>query len=111
MRSSGMDDTIAAMPDKFKRPHPDEIPSSVDDALDVLADIIPEGDLARIAAMDDEELSSLHFTLGAAIRNQFGLWDSDSPLLANLVARIGNVHPDDASIELIRLLRHRLAGQ
>ncbi len=99
------------MPDKFKRPHPDELPSSVDEALKVLADIIPEEELARIAAMGDEDLWELHFGLGAAIRNQFGLWDSESPLLADLATRIGTVHPDDASVELIRLLRGRLAGQ
>lgn len=99
------------MPDKFKRPHPDEIPSTVDEALKVLADIIPEDELARIAAMDDENLWELHFGLGAAIRNQFGLWDSESPLLADMAGRIGSVHPDDASVELIRMLRDKLSGQ
>jgi len=99
------------MPDKFKRPHPDEIPSSVDEALKVLADIILEEDLVRIAGMNDEELSSMHFGLGMAVRNQFCLWDNDSPLMADMVARIGQVHPDDASFELIRMLRDMLAGQ
>lgn len=99
------------MPDKFKYPHPDEIPSTVDEALKVLADIIPEEDLARIAAMDDDDLMSLHFGLGMAIRNQFGLWDNDSPLMADMVARIGHVHPDDTAFELIRMLRDRIAGR
>ena len=99
------------MDGNYKYPHPDEIPSTVDEALKVLIDIIPEETLAKIATMDDEEIWSLHVGLGTAIRNQFGLWDGNSPLLADMAARIGSVHPDDASGELIRLLRDKVSGQ
>ena len=96
------------MPDEFKRPHPDEIPASVDEALDVLAQIVPQETLDKIVAMDEDELVLLHFSLGAAIRNQFSLWDPKSPLMADLVARQGKVRPDDASAVLIDLLRAKL---
>ncbi len=99
------------MSGNYKYPHPDEIPATVDEALKVLADILPEETLAKIVTMDDEEILLLHIGLGTAIRNQFGLWDKNSPLLADLAARIGSVHPDDASGELIRLLRDKLSCQ
>ena len=105
---SGIGATLGGMSDQFKPPHPDEIPASVDDALAALLDIIPGGDLARIAAMDDHKIDALHFGLGAAIRNQFGLWNPKSPLLAAIAARTGRSDPDDASMELIRLLWTRL---
>jgi hypothetical protein len=51
-----------------------------------------------IATMQEEDLIALHFSLGMAIRNAFGLHKSDSKLLMSC----GVIHPDDASGVIIK---------
>lgn len=46
-----------------------------------------------IAAMKNDELINLHFSLGIMIRNAFDLHEPGSQLLASC----GTAHPDDAS--------------
>jgi len=53
-----------------------------------------------LATMPKEDLISLHFSLGAAIRNAFGLHKPGSALLADC----GVSHPDDATDMIVRKL-------
>ena len=95
----------------FNPPHPDEVPATVAEALDVLEQILPVETLEWLGRASDDQILDQHFGLAMGLRNQFGLWDPESPLMANLAARTGGpVHPDDAGAALLRMLRDRRAA-
>ena len=55
-------------------------PKTVDEAAERLIAILGDEQKASIAAMREEDLIDLHFGLGMAVRNAFGLHDPDSKL-------------------------------
>ncbi len=67
---------------------------------------------ARVGLLGLESLTYCHFGLGLRIRNEFGLWDASSPLLRDCQAsegvQAGDIHPDDASMLILRALWVRL---
>jgi len=79
-------------------------PETVNDAVDLLIRILIDEQKNEIAALQEDELFDLHFTLGLAIRNAFGLHDLDSKLLADC----GTKHPDDGAGVVVRYLWARL---
>jgi hypothetical protein len=87
----------------FFRQHADP-PETVDEAVDRLMSILDDKQKVTIAAMREEDLIGLHFGLGMAIRNAFGLHEPGSKLLASC----GVVHGDDASGAIIQALRIKL---
>lgn len=99
---------MRAMSNKSNLPHPDEFPSTVEEALEILEQILSEKDKQALSKMKVDDLIDLHFSLGVRLRNQFGLWYPNSKLMADLKTKVGNVHPDDASGEIIRMLWERL---
>ncbi len=58
--------------------------------------------------MAEEQLSSLHFSLGNYIRNEFGLWGSDEELLKACCPDSSLQNPDDASMVIIKALWWKL---
>ena len=54
---------------------------SVSEAVDVLISVVSLKDRTRIASMDEGDLIDLHFSLGAYVRNEFGLWLGNEDLL------------------------------
>lgn len=54
-----------------------------------------------IAQFKEDELIRLHFSWGAKIRNEYGLWDGTNQKLLN---SCGVTHPDDASAIIIEQL-------
>jgi hypothetical protein len=80
-------------------------PETVDEAVDQLVVILDGEQKATLAAMREEDLIDLHFSLGMAIRNAFGLHTPDSKLKVSFGPLI---QADDVSMEIIRKLRHRL---
>lgn len=75
-----------------------ELPTTVDEAVRLLQGLVPECEQAKIAALTQDELLALHFGLGQWVRNNLGLWGSNSPLLA----ATGKDNADDASAVIIR---------
>jgi len=75
-------------------------PETVNDAVDFLMRILTDEQKNEIAALREDELFDLHFTLGMAIRNAFGLHDLNSKLLADC----GTKHPDDGAGVVIEKL-------
>ncbi|WP_027156512.1 DUF6794 domain-containing protein [Methylobacter luteus] len=73
---------------------------TVDEAVDRLMVILEDEHKAAIAIMQENELIGLHFGLGSAIRNAFGLHEPDSKLLESC----GVAHPDDAAGTIIQVL-------
>jgi len=68
-------------------------PETVADAVKRLMMILEGDHKVALATMSEEDLIDLHFSLGMAIQNAFGLHEPGSRLLASC----GVAHPDDAS--------------
>jgi len=75
-------------------------PETVNDAVDLLMRILTDEQKNEIAALQEDDLIDLHFGLGLAIRNAFGLHDPNSKLLADC----GTKHPDDAAVVVVNEL-------
>jgi hypothetical protein len=80
------------------------LPETVDEAVERLMTVLEDEEKSEIRSMTEDDLIDLHFSLGMAIRNAFGLHELGSKLLASC----GVVHPDDASELIIRKLWFRL---
>lgn len=81
-----------------------EPPKTITETVDRLLSVLDDEHKIAIAAMPQEELNNLHFSLGMAIRNALGFWDSKSPLLNSCKP----MHPDDISDQIIHELLKRL---
>jgi hypothetical protein len=82
-------------------------PETVAEAVDRLIAILDDDQKATISAMREEDLIDLHFGLGMAIRNAFGLHEPGGKLLASCDA----AHPDDASEMMVKMLWRELSGK
>ncbi len=78
----------------------DKKPKTVAEAVAMLMKSLPEKEKKKLKKMKKEELFKLHMGFGMGIRNEFGLWDMDSPLLKDC----GVMHPDSASSVIIKAL-------
>lgn len=81
-------------------------PETITQAVQHLITELPISDKIQIAAMDESDLTGLHFSLGTEIRNQCGLWEGNKKLLASCraMAREADLSADDASMVIIREL-------
>lgn len=81
-----------------------EFPTTVDAAVRLLMCVVDESEQMRIAAMDSEDIYTLHFGLGMWIRNHMGFYAGNALLLKDT----GETEPDDASMVITRAFRDRL---
>jgi hypothetical protein len=81
-----------------------EWPATVDEAVGVVIATLSDEDKATISAMAESELIGLHMSLGAWIRNNFGLWSGNRPLLEST----GEPNADDTSMAIIVAVWRRL---
>jgi len=79
-------------------------PETITDAVDLLMRILTTEQKNEIAALQEDDLFDLHFTLGLAIRNAFGLHKLDSKLLADC----GTKHPDDGAGVIVNQLWNKI---
>ncbi len=63
---------------------PDSVPSSFEAAAKLLANAMTKSD-------------NDHFGIGLSVRNQWSLWELDSPLKRDAATRYGIAHTDDIS--------------
>jgi len=82
-----------------------ETPKTLYEAVDRLMAVLDDEHKLIIAAMQEDALIELHFSLGTDIRNAFGLHGHDSQLLKSLGSF---VHPDDVSMVIIHALWTKL---
>ena len=83
---------------------PPLIPASVDEAVEDLISKMPLKDKIALAKQDEEELSSLHPTLGKYIREKYGLWTLNTALIESCssLSDKESLTPDDASAIILR---------
>ena len=79
-------------------------PATVDEAVRLLTDLVPDDEQAGIAALLEADLVDLHFGLGKWVRNNLGLWSPDSPLLK----ATGQTNADDALDLIVRAFWQKL---
>ena len=84
-----------------------KLPETVDEAVDRLMMVLDDEQKIALATLQEDDLINLHFSLGMAIRNAFGLHHVDSKLLASCNTAI---HPDDVSGVIIKALWDKLTG-
>ena len=84
-----------------------KLPETVDEAVDRLMIVLDDEQKIDIATLQEDELINLHFSLGIAIRNAYGLHNSDSKLLASCDIA---THPDDVSEVIIKALWEQLTS-
>lgn len=74
--------------------NPDSVPNTIAAAAQQLADSISDVDRQAIIANDDADAHE-HFGLGISLRNQWSLWESDSPLKRDAATAYRIAHADD----------------
>lgn len=101
-------------------PTPKPLPHTISDALECLLLILTQAQKDDIAGIPESDLIDLHFGLGIRIRREFGLWEKANPDLLldcqrirfpgrfGMPERLIVIHPDDASMVIIRALWERL---
>ena len=75
-------------------------PETIDEAVVRLIAILDDEQKLILAAMPEDDLIDLHFSLGSAIRNAFGLYNEKSKLLESC----GKTNPDDVSGQIVYAL-------
>jgi len=93
------------MSEKNKR-----LPTTVDQAVDMLLSELSIEEKTKIANMSKDNLVNLHFSLGIYIRNEFKLWTGNKELLQScrLLSGKQDLHVDDASSIIIEDLWEKL---
>ncbi len=88
----------------------DELPRTVDEALQHLIKELPLNVKTKIAKMDKSDLNVLHMTMGPHIRDEFELWKGNDELLEScrILGGKDQLHMDAVSGMIINLLWARL---
>jgi hypothetical protein len=86
-------------------------PATLDEAVNELISNLTLKDKTLIAKMSGEDLTGLHPTLGAYVRERFGLWSGNHLLMQSCRVESGKkISEDEASAIIIRELWKRLTG-
>ena len=90
--------------------HPLERPPTLDDAVSRLITELPFKERTKIGNMAKGDLPSLYPTFMTRIRDDFGLWDDNTALLASCrtVAGDPQLHQDEAGPLIVRKLWEKL---
>ncbi len=99
----------SSMPDPQREaPH---WPATLDEAVRELISKLTLKDKTLIAKMSEDEVTGLHPTLGAYIRERFGLWSGNKLLMQSCLLESGKeISEDEASAIIINELWQRLTG-
>ena len=83
-------------------------PRTIQEAVELLLTELSEKDRQAIRIMAEEQLPSLHFSLGNYIRNGFGLWGGNEELLKACCPDGAPRNADGASAVIMRALWRKL---
>jgi len=90
-----------------KLPIGDEAPKTFDEACEIIKQNIEPDD---IAFLKENGATSVHFSFGMWMRNNWGLWKKDSPL-GNYFRGLGLGHADDMSGCILDFLDEYVNGR
>lgn len=81
---------------KYMKINQDFVPSTVNEAIDYLYNNLSDEDKKFIKSEDNS--ACVHFTIGMDIRNDFSLWEENTPISLDFQKRFGLFgHGDDLS--------------
>ena len=89
---------------------PDRVPTTLDEALKMLDEWMPQQDREFITKLEDTPVDLMHFGLGMSLRNNWSLWEKDMPLVRWFNER-GITQPDDMSGIILTSLWRRFLGE
>jgi len=75
------------------------IPNTLEEAIDGLVQLATDtGEIEFVRIQQPDELmATIHHGFGTAVRNYFGLWFEESPVVQDIYKRYGVKHGDDCS--------------
>lgn len=89
----------------------DHIPTTLDEAVELLKKTLTAQDIILIRDSDPEALvSQIHFGAGMNLRNDFSLWE-DTPLKRWFQDNLGLGHADDLSSIIFKCLFRNIRGE
>jgi hypothetical protein len=99
-----------SLPDFNFDEHTGKLPENVDEAVDALVNEMPLKTRFQFARVKEYDSSSYHFSLALYVRNNYRLWQKNSPLLEDCcrVAGAKALHVDDASHFIIKTAWERI---
>ena len=77
------------------RPLPAGVPTTLEEAVEVVVAALEDADRDQILATSNE--AAVHLGFGMYLRNRWGLWTDESPLRKHFQERFGLGHADDIS--------------
>jgi len=87
------------------------LPRTVDEAVERISATLKPEDREKLLAMKREDVIMYHHGWGTGIRNEFGLWQAESPLRDDCAKRQGvthdKIHPDDCSMIIMEAVWDR----
>jgi hypothetical protein len=86
------------------------LPSTIDEAVDILLDDLPLLDRSRLACLTTEELDLINRMVGLQIARDFKLWSGNDDLLHDCMAVIeqNGDEDDDPTMVIIRAMWAKL---
>ena len=85
-------------------------PETFEEAVELLEKHLPLEHRVNLSKMDDEELVDIHLSIGAWVRETFGLWEENEKLMESIEAFTGRKirSADEASAVIVKELARRL---
>ena len=91
-----------------------EVPKTLNDAVEKVISILKPEEIRELTSATEDELGEYHFTLGLWIRNNFRLFDENSPLIKNMSSRNPKydflTDPDEISSDIIKATWDKFHG-
>lgn len=90
---------------------PDKVPSTVEAAVQGVVDALDENEKTVIRSFADLSSATCHHGTGRFVRNNWSLWEPDSPLKRDAVEKYGIAHADDISGLIFEWAFARVRGE
>ena len=78
-----------------------KLPSTIDEAVDILLDDLPLQDRSRLACLTPEELDLINRTVGLQIARDFKLWSGNDDLLRDCMTVVERTGDEDADPTMV----------
>ncbi len=85
----------------------DEVPPTIKEAVNTIVSSLSPQDKAYLRGAEP----SLHFSLGMTLRNNWSLWEPDTPMKRDAAMNYGIIHPDDISSLILSWVTAEVKGE
>lgn len=78
----------------------DKVPITITEALEMFLSALDDDEKKTFSEIEENQIAIFHHTLGQDIRNEWSMWEKNTPLVNNF-KEIGITHADDMSSILL----------